>query len=114
MAVIALVTDLFFATKIRSTGQAVGVPVQFVRSAADLLSASDDASMVLIDVNASGVDSVEAIAQVRQQRPGARILAFLSHVQTDLAAAARKAGADEVMPRSRFSAELPQLLRNHS
>jgi hypothetical protein len=34
----------------------------------------------------------------------------LSHVQTDLAARAREAGCDEVMPRSAFTQNLARIL----
>jgi hypothetical protein len=35
---------------------------------------------------------------------------FLSHVQTELAELARAAGCQDVMPRSKFTAELAQIL----
>ena len=38
------------------------------------------------------------------------MLAFLSHVQTDLAAQARAAGCTEVMPRSTFTQNLATIL----
>jgi hypothetical protein len=38
-------------------------------------------------------------------------VAFLSHVQTDLAAQARAAGCGEVLPRSQFTANLAEILR---
>src|SRR5262245_18350177 len=106
MSVVALVTDLLFVTKIRSTAQAVGVPVRMVRSTADLLDGAGEARLALIDLNASWVDPVEAIRQLRAMPHPPRILGYLSHVQRELAEAAQAAGADEVMPRSRFSGEL--------
>jgi hypothetical protein len=39
-----------------------------------------------------------------------RVVGFLSHVQTDLAAQARAAGCDEVMPRSAFTQNLAAIL----
>jgi hypothetical protein len=41
------------------------------------------------------------------------VIAFGSHVATARLQTARDAGCDEVLPRSRFSAELPELLRKH-
>jgi hypothetical protein len=38
------------------------------------------------------------------------VVAYVSHVNQDLADAARLAGADEVLPRSRFVQVLPDLL----
>jgi len=112
MCVVALVTDLLFATKIRSTAEAVGVAVQLARSMPELLRAAERANLVLIDVNSSGLDAIEAIRQVRSLPNRPKILAYLSHVQRELADAAGHAGADEVMPRSRFSSELPAILQH--
>ena len=111
--VIAFVTDLIFSTKIASTGKSLEVPVRIVRSV-DALSerlADDDVGLVLIDLNADGANPLDAIRATRQLADPPRIIAYVSHVQTDLAAAAGEAGADEVMPRSAFSAQLPELLK---
>jgi hypothetical protein len=40
-----------------------------------------------------------------------RVIAFLSHVQTELAERAHAAGCDEVMPRSKFTQNLAAILR---
>lgn len=42
------------------------------------------------------------------------ILAYGSHVAEDTLAEARKLGADEVVPRSRFNSALPQLVERHA
>ena len=108
---IALVTDLIFATKIRSTAQAVGASVDFVRNAVDLpAAAAGPVARVIIDLNADGLDAPSAIAAARSLPGPPTVICYLSHVQTDLAAAARDAGADEVLPRSLFAARLPEIL----
>ncbi|MGZ3385055.1 MAG: hypothetical protein ACXWNF_09120, partial [Isosphaeraceae bacterium] len=43
--------------------------------------------------------------------PATAFVAFGSHVDTEALAAARAAGCDPVMPRSKFSADLPELIR---
>jgi len=47
---------------------------------------------------------------VHAEQDGVRVVAFLSHVQTELAAQARAAGCNEVMPRSSFTQSLAALL----
>ena len=111
MATVALVTDLIFSTKITGTGRAVGQPVLVARSVDKLreqLAAAGPGALVIIDLNANGVDVLEAIRAARQS--GGRVLAYLSHVQAELVAAAREAGADQVLARSAFSDQLPNLL----
>jgi hypothetical protein len=39
---------------------------------------------------------------------------FLSHVQKDLAVAAREAGCDRVVARSAFTKDLPRILAGHT
>jgi hypothetical protein len=50
------------------------------------------------------------IERLRAANHGARVVAFLSHVQVELAAQARAAGCDEVMPRSSFTQNLAAIL----
>jgi DNA-binding NarL/FixJ family response regulator len=78
----------------RSRVSAALPDVSFVRDAARCASAD----CVVIDL---GVGA-QAVAAVRAVAPNARIVCFGPHVDTELADAAHAAGADEVMPRSRF------------
>ena len=110
--VAALVTDLIFATKIQSTAREVGAAVKVVRSIEKLqerLNSGAD-SLVIVDLNAEGIDVIDAIKLCRAAAHRPRTMAYASHVQADLIGAARAAGADEVMARSAFAARLPDLL----
>lgn len=110
MACVAVVTDLTFSTKITGTGKAMGKSVLVARSLGRLgeLLEGTRGMLVLVDLNATGVDVMEAVRLAKGK--GARVVAYLSHVQVELAAAAREAGADEVMARSGFVERLAGLL----
>ena len=56
-----------------------------------------------------------AVAKILSERgiSGVPVVAFLSHVQTDLAAAARAAGCDVLLARSAFTRDLPHLLEKY-
>lgn len=111
MDVVALITDLIFATKVKSTAEALGKPVKLVRSMEKLSEAlAEKPALALIDMNADGVDVLSAVRACKQADPPVRVVAFLSHVQRELAQTAAHAGADVVLPRSKFSADLPALL----
>lgn len=111
MSAVALITDLFFISKVQGTAEMLGVPLRVVRTADNLDGAiTPDTRMVIIDLNATGTDPLEAIRLVKERPSPPTTIAFLSHVQKDLAAAASEAGVDQVLPRSRFSAELHTLL----
>jgi len=109
---IAVVTDLIFSTKITGTGKALGKPVLVARTLERLrehLATGGGQTTVIVDLNVAGIDPMAAIRQAKAA--GAKVVAFLSHVQAELAAGAREAGADEVIARSGFSARLPEILR---
>jgi hypothetical protein len=57
-----------------------------------------DADVVIVDL----ARGAEQVAQARRAMPHARVVCYGPHVDDESAAAARTAGADVVMPRSRF------------
>jgi DNA-binding NarL/FixJ family response regulator len=68
---------------------------------------------VIFDLNSSRMDAIAAIAALKADGATSdlRAIGFASHVHTDLIAAARKAGADEVLPRSAFAGRLAEILQ---
>lgn len=112
--IVALVTDLIFSTKIASTGATLGAPVKIARNLDEFRAAvgAEGVKLAIIDMNASGMDPLEAIRIARESPRAPRTIVYLSHTQADLAESARQNGVDEVMPRSEFSARLPAILRS--
>jgi DNA-binding NarL/FixJ family response regulator len=116
MAILAAVDDLLFSSKIRATAKQVGVDVQFARSPEEILTQARalKPALAIFDLNSGKTDPIATIAALKADPEiGAiRTIGFASHVHTDLIAAARKAGADEVMPRSAFAGRLAAILVN--
>lgn len=110
--IIAVVNDMIFATKIRSTAEAVGVSVSFAKILEELKRLLDDGDvqLVIVDLGLDGGQGIECVSVACSHSPRPRVLAYGSHVDTELADQARAAGADEVMPRSRFNTQLAQIL----
>lgn len=110
--ILALVPDLIFSTRITSTAAALGVTVGVVRSVESLSRrlAEESAGLVLLDFDGEDIEPVAAIAACRAATSPPRIVAFGSHVRGDLIEACRRAGADEVIPRSAFVRRLPEIL----
>jgi DNA-binding NarL/FixJ family response regulator len=108
--VLALVDDLFFQAKIMAAARQAGVELCCCTTAEALVeqARAAAAALILVDLNARA----DALGAVEQLAAGnsAPVVAFLSHVQTDLAERARRAGCAEVMPRSQFSRDLPAIL----
>ena len=109
--VLLLINDLIFETKIRSTAQTLGVTIHTIRSAGDMADAitATSPSLIIIDLNTGG-DALRAVERAHCCNPRPAVLAYVSHVDATLAAQAGEAGADRVLPRSRFNQELPQIL----
>ena len=109
---VAVLNDLIFSTKIVGTGRAMGIETLAVASADALDAALADGNvrLVIVDMDANGDTAVESIRRAKAHDSAPTTLAFYSHMRTDHATSATEAGATLAMPRSRFSAELPQLL----
>lgn len=117
--VLALVDDIFFQAKISETARKLGVTLKTVSTGTALVNAlnpapegasSDPPRLVVVDLNARQ-GAVEAIEQLQRSGNPIPIIGFLSHVQTELAARAHAAGCKQVMPRSSFTANLSEILR---
>ncbi len=70
---------------------------------------SSEPKLVIVDLNARS-QPLRAIEKLRQTRKDVRVVGFLSHVQTELAAQAQAAGCNEVLPRSSFTQNLAAIL----
>jgi CheY-like chemotaxis protein len=112
---LAIVDDLFFRAKIDGAARGLGVPGRYARTADEALSAAavgEPPAVVFVDLNLGSADAAEVIrrAKAAPALSAVPILAFVSHVQVDLARAGQAAGADEVRPRSWFSENLARVL----
>ena len=105
--------DLFFTSKVTGTAQALGLRVDSVDDIATAKSRLEagDIGCVLLDLAAPRV-SVAELLTAMPDSARVPIIAFGSHVNVELLESARAAGA-EVMPRSQFSATLPNILAQH-
>jgi hypothetical protein len=105
LTTVLLCRDLMFVSKVTATARAAGVAVKVVREPAQLPA---EGAKLLVDLNQAG--AIEA-ARVWRERTGGRVIGFVSHVDAETIAAARAAGLDQVLPRSRFTLDLELLLR---
>lgn len=112
--ILAAVADLMFSSRIRAAAAAGGRDVQFARTADHVVGQAKALrpARILLDLNAGALDPVGTIERLKSD-PDVNtipIVGFVSHVQSDVIAAARSAGIDEVIARSAFVARLPELL----
>src|SRR5687768_8558292 len=108
LPILVLVRDLLFATRITATARAANLPVVLLRDEAKLV-ADQPGRRLIVDLNQPA--ALEAAVKWKQACAGRTVIGFVSHVDGDTIRRAREAGVDQVLPRSRFVAELLTLLR---
>jgi PleD family two-component response regulator len=111
---LAAVEDLLFKSKISETADVLGVEARFPRSKARLLEALRESSpdLLILDLNSARFEPLELLQTVKSNDAMKDVptVGFLSHVQRDLAVAARESGCDRVMARSAFTKDLARIL----
>ncbi|MCI0435474.1 MAG: hypothetical protein L0271_17790 [Gemmatimonadetes bacterium] len=116
--VLALPGDLLFSARIRGAAKAAAVEVAVCARPEVLYerASRDSTRLVLVDLDARGWDPVDVISTLTKTCGvnGDRVVAFVSHVRSDVIAAARNAGAGRVLARSAFVRDLPELMRGAS
>jgi CheY-like chemotaxis protein len=112
--------DLIFASRITGTARALGLEVKQARTPAALveLARQHPPGGVLIDLGHPGLALGDLLEDLRRACPVMpRVMAYGSHVDAASLRAARAAGCDPVLPRSKFVedllTELPKWLIAH-
>ncbi len=112
-----LCRDLIFISKITGTAKELGCRMVVAGDPASALRAIDSGRPQAVFVDLSAGDLLVGVLALETYQkaalPGTTFLAFGSHVDAQALAAARSAGCDPVMPRSKFSAELPALIKRY-
>jgi DNA-binding NarL/FixJ family response regulator len=108
-----LTDDLIFASRVGGTARALGLAVRQVRDAAALpeLARRYGVGGVVIDLGFPGLDLPDLLRRLAEacgRLP--RVTAYGSHVDTATLRAARAAGCDPVLPRSKFVEDLAAAL----
>ena len=112
--ILALEKDLFFSVKMRDTLRHHGMEVKTVRSLPAFeqgLAATGDEKLALVIVNTAttGVDWEVAIRRARET--SLPVLAFGSHMDLEARTKALEAGAQRVVANSKFTSDMPGLVR---
>jgi DNA-binding response OmpR family regulator len=112
--ILALEKDLFFAVKMRDTLRHHDMEVKTARTLPIFeqgLSAegAEKPALVIVNTATTGVDWEAAIRQARTA--GYPVLAFGSHMDLEARAKALAAGAQRVVANSKFSSDMPGLVK---
>ena len=109
--VVALMDDLFFQAKVMETAKHLGLNLRICGTPDAFLAeiGQQAPGLIVVDLNARS-EPLSAIERLPANAREIPMVAFLSHVQSELAAKARAAGCREVMPRSQFTQNLATIL----
>ncbi len=112
--IVAILDDMFFASKIREAAKASGVDVEFIKSEYALhgFNPSVPPSLVIVDLANKNIAPLDIVGRIKSSDKfgKARVIGYLPHVAKELAARVLEAGYDQVLPRSRLSRELSTIL----
>jgi len=112
--VLAAVEDLLFRSKISETASQLGIEASFPRNPRKLLDTVRESppDLLILDLNSDRFEPLTLVQTIKSEgaTEGMKTVGFLSHVQKDLAVAAREAGCDRVVARSAFTKNLPEIL----
>lgn len=139
--IVGFVADLLFNVKIGEVARKLGYHIEWIERPSDVAPSDPDAppdspgellhgqggalfskltswqpALLIFDLNNDDIPWRHWIASLKSSPATRRIpiLAFGSHVETETLKDARKAGADTVVARSRFSSALPDLLQENA
>jgi CheY-like chemotaxis protein len=105
--------DLLFTSRIVGTARDLGFSIQSARSAETLegLAREQGPACVIVDLANPGLVITDLVGRLREACSSMpRVVAYGSHVDTATLRAARDAGCDVVLPRSKFVEDLPREL----
>lgn len=139
--VLAFVKDLNFSVRIESAAEMQGFEVKLIETAEQIAPAEEDSpgrqlaeplwgrsgvlldkitrwhpALIIFDLGNESIPSVDWITLITSgpATRGLPVLCYGSHVDTDTLQAAKRAGANEVVARSRFVTNLPELILKHA
>lgn len=139
--IVGFVSDLMFNVKIGKVAEELGYRMEWIERPQDLAPDNPEAPverpgellhgqggalfkslaewqpvLLIFDLNNDEIPWQEWISTIKSSASTRRVpvLCFGSHVETETLVTARKAGADAVMARSRFSSAMPDLIEKHA
>ncbi len=107
--VLGVMTDLMFVVRVGDAVRRAGRRPMFVGSLERMrVQAAEGPVLAIVDLACAPANPIAAIQGLKSL--GIPVVAFCAHVDVDALRAAREAGADLVMPRSKFVQELEGLV----
>lgn len=111
---LACMDDLMFLSKIMEAAKALAIPLRSLKTTEKLLAAAreSEAPIVFLDLDDPRLDAIAFARAIRAAEPaiGAKVYAFVSHVNEGRIKAAGPDLFDRIFSRGQFVQALPALL----
>ena len=100
--IIAVLDDLFFTSKIKEAAKSLNSDLEFIKNTNGLIQKlkSEKPSLIIFDLNSKACNPFETIKELKSS--------------PDLKDEADKTGCDLVLPRSKFSKDLKEIITRYS
>jgi hypothetical protein len=108
--VVAFVPDLLFGSNVVGGLSAAGHDPVLVGDPAEIAAALTPGAVLVVDLTAEAPERIAAVGPLLNGSSAPPSLAFFSHVEADVRDAARAAGFDLVVPRSRMARAMGELV----
>lgn len=112
--ILCAIDDLIFSIKIQTAARHLGAEVFFERQPGAVVPRVREKrpTLVILDLNSAILEPMQVVAELKADGDlkSIRTLGFVSHVDADTIAAARRAGIDQVLARSAFAQNLGDIL----
>ncbi len=111
---VLLCDDLIFSSRITGTARHYDLELKVARNPIDLEKYGKEKNPVclILDLHNSGLNIEQTVQSFSDSDHRPYIVGYGSHVATEVLKAAREAGCDLVLPRSKFVEDLPKELPN--
>lgn len=113
MTIVLFTNDLMFQSRIKSIVENSGNQLIVARKqdgVQNQLSPGQTPSLAVFDLSFRGINLESAVANLREQYPGIKLIAYGPHVDVDALQQASDLGIDEVMTRGQFDRNLSVVL----
>lgn len=102
--------DLMSTSRVQGPANAQGISLKVIGSKKGLIDTiDDDTTALVVDLNPPARDAISAIQEAKTKRPDLHVLVHGPHVQVDLLAQAKDAGA-EVLTNGQFHQQVGSIL----
>jgi len=115
--VFAILDDLFFESKIRQTSKELDINLSIIKSVKgfkyETLEQKPD--LIIIDLGSKKIDAEKIIKKIKTDQELINIfcMGYISHVEKEKMKKFQEMGCDQVLPRSKFSNQLYDLLKEN-